>query len=69
MPENDDEYGVYRIRIDTVTVRYVEDSFAIQVTAEGLLPSEVIGRLQNDLVAKLEALEQAPVVCRTIPPA
>lgn len=69
IPENDDEYGVHRIQIDAVIVRYVEDSFCIQVTAEGSLPSEVIEQLRNDLVAKLEALERAPIVYRTIPSA
>lgn len=68
LPENDEEHNVYRIRIDGVTVRYVEDMYSIQVTAEGELPSDAVQQLRDDLMKKLEALEQAPVACRVIEP-
>lgn len=64
--EDDERHGVYRIHINDVIVRYVEDHFTIQVTVEGELPNQVIEQLQRDLVDKLSALEQAQVTFRTI---
>jgi len=68
LPQNEKEYKVHRIRIDGVTVRYVEDSYGIQVTAEGELPTDVVEQLRADLVQKLETLEQTPIEFRVIPP-
>ena len=69
LPENDEEHSTYRIRIDGVTVRYVEDMYVIQVTAEGELPGDIVEQLRADLVQKLETVEQAPIEYRVIPPA
>jgi hypothetical protein len=66
LPESDEEHKVYRIRIDGVTVRYVEDMYGIQVTAEGELPNDVVEQLRTDLVEKLGTLEQAPIAYRII---
>lgn len=66
LPENENEYNVYRIRVGGVIVRYVEDSFVVQATVEGHLPDQTIDDLKKDLVNKLELLEQAPWHCRTI---
>ena len=66
-PENDDEYNVYRIRVGDIVVRYVEDSFVIQVTVEGEMPTEAVEELKTDLIEKFGLVEQAAVRCRNIP--
>jgi hypothetical protein len=63
--ESADEYGVRRIRVDGVTVRYVEDAFSVQMTVEGDLPAKTLDALIADLHAKLSALENAP--CEIVP--
>ena len=67
LPEREDEYNVHRIRIGDVVVRYVEESFVIQVTAEGELSTAEIRQLRADLVEKLSLLERSAVQCRDIP--
>lgn len=56
-PKNEDEYNVYRINIDGVIVRYVENSHLVQVTVEGELPETVIDKLKADLLEKFSLLE------------
>jgi hypothetical protein len=53
----EDEYGVHRIRIAGVIIRYVEDMACIQITVEGDLPQQTIDSLVQDLFDKLSALE------------
>jgi hypothetical protein len=69
LPEDPDEYGIYRIRIAAVMVRYVENMFRVQVTVEGELPTDAVVQMRDDLIEKLEALEQAPITYRVISPA
>jgi hypothetical protein len=57
--DREGEYGVKRIQFDGVVVRYVEDSWAIQITVEGTLPEETINAVAEDLRGKLAALENA----------
>jgi hypothetical protein len=57
VPAIAEEYGVYRITVEGVTVRYVEDSFTIQVTIEGDLPELTIRHLVEDVRKKLAKLE------------
>lgn len=57
LPENEDEFRVYRISINDVTIRYVEESHYIQVTVEGHLPDEIISALKADLLNKFSLLE------------
>ncbi len=57
LPKDEDEYNVYRINIDGVIVRYVEDMFYVQVTVEGELPETVIDKLKADLLEKFSLLE------------
>lgn len=57
IPENNEEYNVYRINIDGVVVRYVEESWTVQVTVEGELPDEVIELLKANLLEKFSLLE------------
>ncbi len=60
MPELEDEYRVFRIQVDGVVVRYVEDMYSIQINVEGELPRPAIDALASDLRDKLTALENAP---------
>ena len=63
----DDEYNVFRARVGDVVVRYVEDSYVVQVTVEGPLPAGTVEELKVDLLEKLDVLEQAPWTSRDIP--
>ncbi len=65
--DDDDERGVYRIRIGDVVVRYFEDISYVTVTVEGELPPDTVERLKNDVMDKFTALEGAPIICQTIP--
>lgn len=56
-PDDEDEFGVHRIIVDGVTVRYREGSFDVRVTVEGDLPVAKIETLQGDLLEKLQRLE------------
>lgn len=67
LPEDDDEYGTYRIRLGDVVVRYVEDNFDIRVTVEGTLPDETVQQLKSNLIRKLARLERTSMKCRDIP--
>jgi len=66
LPEQEDESRIYRIEIDDVVVRYVEDDFSIQVTVEGILSDEIILSLKQDLQQKLEKLENTAYLIRDI---
>jgi hypothetical protein len=57
---DDDEYGVARITVEGVVVRYVEDMHYIQMTVEGDLPKQTVHALASDLRDKLAALENTP---------
>jgi hypothetical protein len=66
LPEQEGEYGVYRVRVGEVVVRFVEGSFELQVTVEGDLPPEALEQMRRELVEKLATLEQVPVAYRDI---
>lgn len=57
IPKDKEEYNVYRISIEGVIVRYVEDSRTVQVTVEGELPEETIEILKADVLRKFSLLE------------
>jgi hypothetical protein len=57
VPQLENEYRVFRIKMNGVVVRYVQDSHAIQMTVEGLLPQDIVNALASDLQKKLTALE------------
>jgi hypothetical protein len=61
---NFEEHNVYRVRIDRVVARYVEESHAIVLTVEGTLPPSTLDVLVGDLQAKLTRLENADVIVR-----
>lgn len=54
MPENEDEHNVFRIEIEGVTVRYVEEYEELMMTVEGTLPNEMVEGLRDDLLGKLQ---------------
>ncbi len=62
LPEVDDEYNVYRIRVNGVTVRFVEHSQCVQATVEGELPVEIIEMIQQHSLHKLSRLENKDYV-------
>ena len=60
VPNVEDEYRIFRVRIDGVTVRFVEDSHGIQMTVEGQLPAPVLDTLSREICEKLAYLENVP---------
>jgi hypothetical protein len=66
LSQDPEEHRVYRIQVGTVIVRYVQDDYGVQVTAEGELPTGVLEQLRDDLIEKLEALEQSRIGWRVI---
>lgn len=59
LPQKEDEYGIYRIRIDGTTVRYVEEFHSIQMIVEGDLPEQTVRQLVEDVQGKLAELENS----------
>jgi hypothetical protein len=57
LPEVEGESGIFRIDVEGVIVRYVQDFNSIQMTVEGDLPSETMTALTGDLLEKLSRLE------------
>lgn len=56
----EDEYGVHRIKVSGVIVRYVEEMESIQITVEGDLPEKTLQALTRDLLEKFSQLENSP---------
>ncbi len=56
LPEDEDTYGLVKISVDGVVVRYKESSREIQVIVEGELPNRVVETLKSDLLKKLGEL-------------
>lgn len=54
------EYGVHRVQIDGVNVRYEESVYEVVLTVEGNLSSSVCETLWQELLAKLERVEGVP---------
>jgi len=59
LPEIEDEYNIFRISINGITIRFVEDMDVIQATVEGALPDDLIERIKKDTLDKISALENA----------
>ncbi len=59
LPKSEDEYGVHRVKIDDVVIRYVDHRYSVQLTIEGHLSEELQTRLSSDLLQKLTQLENA----------
>ncbi|MCC6488710.1 MAG: hypothetical protein IT364_14525 [Candidatus Hydrogenedentes bacterium] len=65
LPQVEGEFRAFRILLDGVVVRYVEDIFSVQVTVEGELPPHTLEALQADLVQKMSMLENTS--CELLP--
>lgn len=61
--QDEEDFRTYRIRVRETIVRYVEDSFGIQVTVEGKLPDSITQSLKDDLLEKYSALEGTDAEC------
>ncbi len=61
MPKVEEEYNVFRNKVDGIVVRYVEDNHSIQMTVEGELPQPTVEVLASDLREKMVILENAPI--------
>ncbi|MCP5159845.1 MAG: hypothetical protein H6974_02680 [Gammaproteobacteria bacterium] len=57
LPGLKEEYGVYRIRLEGVTIRFVEEHHCIWLTIEGCLPQALAERLVEGVRRKVAALE------------
>lgn len=68
VPDVDEEWRVHRIRVDGVTVRYVERYSDIQVVVEGPLQSSTEAALVDDLRDKLSRAEAAPYTSTSLDP-
>jgi len=60
VPKAEEEYNVFRIKIEGIVVRYIADMHSIQMTAEGDLPQGSVQALASDLAGKMSALENTP---------
>lgn len=60
LKRREDDFRIHRIKIDNVTVRYVESSYDVTLIIEGELPETTIQLLKNDLLAQLSQLEGVP---------
>ena len=65
LAKSEDEHNVFRIKVEGVLVRYVEEMNSIQMTVEGDLPQDTLDTLTRDLLDKLSKLENTP--CELIP--
>ena len=66
LPQAEDEYNVFRIKICGVVIRYVIEMHSIQLTVEGELDEGSVDAVTSDLVRKISALENLDFVLRRI---
>jgi len=57
LPEQDGVPLVLRRVVEGVVVRYVEDSYAVEIIVEGALPAAVVEAILDDACKKLGELE------------
>ena len=62
--ESEEDYDVFQILVDDVTVRYNEKGSYLVMTVEGELPSQVVESLVKDLKAKLSKLLKSEIQTR-----
>jgi hypothetical protein len=51
------EHNIYRIIVDGVVVRFVQDMASIQLAVEGNLPQKIIDTITSELRGKMATLE------------
>ncbi|WP_146168161.1 Kelch repeat-containing protein [Pseudomonas mangrovi] len=61
--EDDDEYGIHRIVIDGVVVRFSDDNYSVQMTVEGQLAQEKIEQVRKHVLDTFSVLERHPISC------
>ena len=66
VPQPEGEYRVFRIMVNGVLVRFVEDSHRVQMTVEGILPQSTADLLASDVRDKLASLENTRYELRQI---
>lgn len=66
LPDQEEEYDIYRIIVEKTVVRYVEDSHCVQITVEGELPELTVRHLVEDVREKLSKLENRKYVAAKI---
>ena len=65
IPEGDPEdFNSFRISIEGVILRFVEDMDTVQLTVEGELPESTVKTVVEDVKEKLEKLERAPYLTK-----
>lgn len=57
LPQEEDEYNIFRIKIEGVTVKFVEDRYSVFATVEGKLPNEIVEKLKDSPLSKISTLE------------
>lgn len=62
------EFRIHRVKIDDVTVRYVERDYEVCLTVEGSLPDETVELLRAELLGKLQIIENARMDCTRLMP-
>jgi len=50
LPDEEDEYNVIRVRIDGVTMKFIEDGFSIHAVVQGELEEAKVAALQQSLL-------------------
>ena len=66
VPDVADEFGVRRIRVGGIVVRYVEQPHAVQMIVEGDLEMSIVDTLVADLQGKLARIENTAYVVRKL---
>lgn len=66
--EVESEFRVHRVKIDDITVRYVERDYEVCLTVEGSLPDETVELLRAELLGKLQIIENAQIDCTRLMP-
>ena len=66
-PDHED-YGVRRIKVGRVTVRYEQGMSDVRMTVEGVLPDDTIRILRDDLLEKLSKVEATKYEFRQLRP-
>ncbi len=59
LSQESDEYNVFRIKINGVIVRFVEERYSVQANVEGMLPDEIIEKLKDSTLNKISTLENS----------
>ena len=62
LPTNSNEYNVYRICVNNVTIKFVESSYDVQATIEGELNNDIMEKIQETILQKVSKLENCDYI-------